>query len=172
MQLSFKQPHLSISAFPDIDLPPFTVIVGLNGSGKSHLLQAIANGCVANSVTIQPTQASSSNPNIRLLGQDGSVLQLGQGYDSRQGAGDPAAMMMGYFEQIRLELLKPQRTALEDAANGKIAEILKAGEDVWRLGAAEVAHRLGETDAARIAGIFSAAEQAGHLHLPLAKPAW
>jgi len=39
--LQFTNNHLSISQFNSIDLPPFTVLTGVNGSGKSHLLEAI-----------------------------------------------------------------------------------------------------------------------------------
>lgn len=46
MNLSFESPHLSIQSFPTIDVPPFTLITGVNGAGKTHLLQAIAAGHV------------------------------------------------------------------------------------------------------------------------------
>jgi len=46
MKLTFKSSHLSILTFPTIELPDFTLITGLNGTGKSHLLQAIAAGKV------------------------------------------------------------------------------------------------------------------------------
>jgi len=158
--LSFRQPHLSLSAFPDIEIPTFTVIVGLNGSGKSHLLQAIATGRVANSVVeTKPDPTNKANPDIKLLGQDGRVLDLGKVYNGAQGGGDPAATVIGSFEQTRLNLLARQRAALDEVANHRLAEILQPGEDVWRLGAIEVAHRLGEADTHRIESIFAAAEQ-------------
>lgn len=161
MKLSFKQPHLSLTAFPDIEVPPFTVIVGLNGSGKSHLLQAIANGYVSNSVVqIAPNANIHANPSIRLLGQDGRVLDLGQAYNGTQDARDPTTEMMGSFEQIRLDILATQRAALDELANHRLASILQPGEDVWRLGAEQIAHRLGETDVDRIESIFADAEQA------------
>lgn len=159
MKLSFKQSHLSISAFPDIDLPAFTVIVGLNGSGKSHLLQAIANGCVSNSVMEILPGSGNPSPYIKLLSQDGRTLELGHTY-SRQGMGQQIDITVESFERTRRELLAQPFTALEAAANRPISDILQPDEDVWRLGAREVARRLGEADAGRIAGIFAAAEQA------------
>lgn len=51
MRLSFVQPHLSISSFPTVDLPPFTLVTGVNGAGKTHLLQAILQGNVRTDVT-------------------------------------------------------------------------------------------------------------------------
>ena len=46
LNLRFFRPHASIIALPDIQLPSFALITGLNGSGKTHLLEAIANGSV------------------------------------------------------------------------------------------------------------------------------
>lgn len=44
MQLTFSQPHLSIVDFPPASLPQFTLITGVNGAGKTHLLKAIDEG--------------------------------------------------------------------------------------------------------------------------------
>jgi len=41
MKLKFKEKHLSIDQFSEAMLPDFTILTGVNGSGKSHLLQAI-----------------------------------------------------------------------------------------------------------------------------------
>jgi AAA domain, putative AbiEii toxin, Type IV TA system len=45
MKLTFVSPHKSITSFPEIDLPDFVILTGVNGAGKSHLLEAIENGC-------------------------------------------------------------------------------------------------------------------------------
>lgn len=48
MKLSFIRPYLSIKNFKDIDnLPDFVLITGVNGVGKSHLLEAIQGGAIA-----------------------------------------------------------------------------------------------------------------------------
>lgn len=76
IELSFTQPYGCISSFPSITLPSFTLITGLNGSGKTHLMRAILAGHVKangiefgsgearffdwNSFTFQDKQASSS----------------------------------------------------------------------------------------------------------------
>lgn len=44
MKISFKEEYLSIRQFNEIDVPDFIVLTGKNGSGKSHLLQAIEQG--------------------------------------------------------------------------------------------------------------------------------
>lgn len=44
MRLSFLRIHKSIASFPETELPNFVVLTGVNGAGKSHLLEAIENG--------------------------------------------------------------------------------------------------------------------------------
>jgi len=44
MRLSFIKTHKSIVSFPETELPNFVVLTGVNGAGKSHLLEAIENG--------------------------------------------------------------------------------------------------------------------------------
>ena len=47
MKLLFNQPHLSIAQSDQpVEVSDFAILTGLNGSGKSHLLQAIAGGAV------------------------------------------------------------------------------------------------------------------------------
>jgi AAA15 family ATPase/GTPase len=46
MKLIFQRPYKSIKSLPIIELPDFVIITGVNGSGKTHLLQAISNSCV------------------------------------------------------------------------------------------------------------------------------
>ncbi len=47
ISLKFVRPHRSIQSLSDISLPDFTIITGINGSGKSHLLESIKNGAIA-----------------------------------------------------------------------------------------------------------------------------
>lgn len=47
MQLQFKSKHISIEQFDPVDIPDFVVLTGVNGSGKSHLLDAIDKRHVA-----------------------------------------------------------------------------------------------------------------------------
>lgn len=46
MRLRFQSQYLSIDAFDPVDVPDFIVLTGVNGSGKSHLIQAIEKGNV------------------------------------------------------------------------------------------------------------------------------
>ena len=56
MQIQFNQQHISIERFNSIELANFTVLTGVNGSGKSHLLSAIEQKKV--------TFTDIQNPNI------------------------------------------------------------------------------------------------------------
>ncbi|MGI3901393.1 MAG: hypothetical protein ACRYGP_22195 [Janthinobacterium lividum] len=59
LRLTFRQPHLSIKNFPEIEIPKLSVITGRNGSGKSHMLEAIAAGhiqCFKDEVQISANQ--------------------------------------------------------------------------------------------------------------------
>jgi AAA domain, putative AbiEii toxin, Type IV TA system len=53
--LSFVRVHKSITSLEPISLPNFTVLTGVNGSGKTHLLMAIQGGQVASSLVTDPT---------------------------------------------------------------------------------------------------------------------
>lgn len=46
MKLKFIRPHKSIVNLNDIVISDFSVITGLNGTGKTHLLHAIESGCI------------------------------------------------------------------------------------------------------------------------------
>ncbi len=157
MQLQFRRQHLSIAAFPPVALPQLAIIVGLNGSGKSHLLQAIANGAIANSVeelNIQKPPMPDHSP-IRLI-VHGTPQPLFGPYVSDAGQRnpmEPGAM----YEQIRSTILKPFRERLDEISAGAIGGCLVAGEDLWRVGAAELSNRtaIGQ---AEIEAVFVEAE--------------
>jgi len=46
MKLKFIKPHKSIVRLNDIEINDFAIITGLNGTGKTHLLQAIEEGAI------------------------------------------------------------------------------------------------------------------------------
>lgn len=60
------QKYLSIEGLLETDLPDFTVLIGKNGSGKTHLLKAIQNGSVITSLdqnySIEPTSSMPRPP--------------------------------------------------------------------------------------------------------------
>ncbi|WP_413173675.1 AAA family ATPase [Anabaena azotica] len=46
MKLSFVKPYKSITFLPETELPDFVVLTGVNGAGKTHLLEAIEKGYI------------------------------------------------------------------------------------------------------------------------------
>ncbi|WP_081266522.1 AAA family ATPase [Variovorax paradoxus] len=46
MRLIFQKPYKSIRSLGSIEFPDFVVLTGVNGAGKSHLLEAIENGSI------------------------------------------------------------------------------------------------------------------------------
>lgn len=49
-ELSFRLAHKSITALPDVSLPKLVVLTGRNGSGKTHLLEALNLGYIESSL--------------------------------------------------------------------------------------------------------------------------
>jgi recombinational DNA repair ATPase RecF len=43
MRIQIRAPHKSIPRETNFDLPDFCILTGINGSGKTHLLEAIAD---------------------------------------------------------------------------------------------------------------------------------
>src|SRR3569833_975993 len=54
MRLHQRRVFKSILNLPDTVVPDFTLITGMNGSGKSHLLDAIIAGAVETDITNDP----------------------------------------------------------------------------------------------------------------------
>lgn len=83
MKLVFQKPFKSIRALEPVDLPDFVVLTGVNGAGKSHLLEAIDNGSV-NVEGVQPNPVGQGRRTIRrfdansLITQDTGVFSGGQ----------------------------------------------------------------------------------------------
>jgi ABC-type branched-subunit amino acid transport system ATPase component len=61
MQLVFTRKFKSITALDPIALPDFTVLTGVNGAGKSHLLEAIENGSIQID-GVPPNQPNGARP--------------------------------------------------------------------------------------------------------------
>lgn len=83
MRLSFVAPHLSIQAFPTIDVPPFTLITGVNGAGKTHLLGAIKAGKVASDIAPSPEDDVRFFDWNSLVPNDTGEFQIAAVYNER-----------------------------------------------------------------------------------------
>jgi len=101
IKLQFIKPHLSIKKLNEIELRDFTVITGINGSGKSHLLDAIANGSVATDIAEQPSL------DIKLFGLDRNQL-----VPVEQQSGDPLPQ---YIQSLVQHMHRYQGTILSSA---------------------------------------------------------
>ena len=149
MRLEFRKRHLSILAFPPVDVPALTVVVGINGSGKTHLLQAILNGSVTNSVassTGEQVPGSNDGP-LRLLSLSGTPMTDVNAYTSSEGPQSIAVNSMqrnSNFEAARRSVLSPFATQLDQLTAGRISGSLQTNEDIWRLGIDETVARAGD----------------------------
>jgi ABC-type cobalamin/Fe3+-siderophores transport system ATPase subunit len=151
MRLEFVSPYLSIEAFPSIDLPPFTVISGLNGVGKTHLLQAITQGKI--SVDIAPQESSIVSFNWTTLRPK---------VEDRQG-NNWRASHRDAIDRVEREIASSSTLVFQEAAStGVPIEQYLDLRDLIRLDIAELTQLLGtpqsaETAKARIADAVSAA---------------
>ncbi len=78
MIIRFVDKHLSIEDFPPTEIADFTVLTGLNGAGKSHLLAAIEKRFVAIDGINQNQIVRFSHDNFRIEGETeflGSQIQ-------------------------------------------------------------------------------------------------
>ena len=64
MKLNLKSSHLSIKSLTAPPLPPFAVLIGRNGVGKSQLLDAIQQGSASTpeGTVIEKYDIASSRP--------------------------------------------------------------------------------------------------------------
>jgi len=65
-KISFQHEYRSIKIFPEICLPDFTIVTGLNGTGKTHLLEAINANCLI-STAATPQGPNDQGIGVRLL---------------------------------------------------------------------------------------------------------
>lgn len=87
MKLTFLRNHKSITSFPDIELPDFVVLTGVNGAGKSHLLEAIENGSaqIDNVMVNNQTRPIRRFDWINLIPQDTGAFAPSQIAQERHG---------------------------------------------------------------------------------------
>lgn len=160
MKLAFARRHLSIAAFPDIELPPLAIIVGINGSGKTHLLQAIENGSVANT-TAPRGMDTAGRSDVKLLTASVPALQFTEYHSpAAQGAAaQNSGMGARYtYESARRQALSIPTSSLDHETGGALSRNFRSDEDPWRLGAAEVVRRTG-ANAAKVEEWFAFATE-------------
>ena len=93
MKLIFRENHLSISQFNPTELNDFTVLTGVNGSGKSHLLDAIEK----RKVVIE----GMDNERIVLFNYETFKLENESAFNAQQLASEREAALNYFNQQIR-----------------------------------------------------------------------
>lgn len=106
MNLSFASPYLSIQSLPAVDVPAFTLITGVNGTGKTHLLQAIAEGHVRADVAPSPKDDARFFDWTTLVPNDTGEFQAAAVYSERD-----------QILQWAREQRQTQRQAIQDWAS-------------------------------------------------------
>ena len=105
MNLSFASPYLSIQSLPAVDVPAFTLITGVNGTGKTHLLKAIAEGHVRAEVAPSPKDDARFFDWTTLVPNDTGEFQAAAVYSERD-------QILQWAREQRLT----QRQAIQDWA--------------------------------------------------------
>lgn len=146
-KLTFDLPYLSVRALPEVDLPPISIITGVNGSGKTHLLKAIEAGHVKTTAAPTPATASSHSPTApgdgevrffdwtTLVPNDAGRASSHTQYQQRDS-------ILRYFEDARRQHQSTLVAALES-----LGLSTNAGIDPWdaaRLSVDQLKARLGD----------------------------
>ena len=108
MILTFSSSHNSIKELPTTELPAFTLITGLNGSGKSHLLQALSMGKIVSDV------GPNYQTDTRLFTWNDMVPQDTGGYSGGQLAHERDQLLqqfLVYRLQAEEQIRQPARAA-------------------------------------------------------------
>ena len=95
MKISFNKPYKSIRQFANLELPDFVVLTGVNGAGKSHLLEGLENGSLSIE-GVPPNELHGAKPIRRF---DGNSL-VTQDTGTFSGA-QITSELAGYWENIR-----------------------------------------------------------------------
>lgn len=134
VHLTCLREYLSIKSCPPFALQPLSVLVGLNGSGKSQLLQAIANGAIA----VKDDQGPIAKDEIALIGAKEMVEYIG----GRQA--QPARAYMHQAIKSEEAFQAARRRLLTEALRILEAGFLEAekpfpeGWDDWAAGPAAI----------------------------------
>lgn len=128
MQLVFKKPYKSIKALLNIELNDFTVLTGVNGSGKSHLLEAIKNGSIrVEGITLNNNANNNYLNQIRLFDWSNLVpndTEAINSYDFNQGR-DNDWKTFDYQTSMYKNQLKQwlRKNGIHDTSNTQIYEL-------------------------------------------------
>ena len=128
MKLHFNNKHLSISQFNPIELSNFTVLTGVNGSGKSHLLEAIE----LKYVTIE----GIDNPNIVRFNYETFKLENEGAYNAQAIAVEREAAW-NYFEHHIKPSINSWRVNIGDEYKTLTTKCEADNKSFWSVGNSE-----------------------------------
>jgi len=106
MEISFVATHKSVKSFPKIEAPSFVLLTGVNGSGKTHLLQAIQGGQVKVDIAPKPKDGQ-----VRYFDWNSLVPPDQPAFDSHQNV----SQLSDFYRQL-VEARQPLVEALYTAA--------------------------------------------------------
>lgn len=150
MQIQFQSRYLSISEFEPVEFPVFTILTGVNGSGKSHLLEAIANGNVSVAGPYQKIILFSYE--TFRLDNEADWNAFGIAAERETAWNFFSSYLKGQIELHRKEQLGPDATALE-------LDALTNRKPLWNLNSPRV-----QNYRQRISELFSSSEHVNNPH--------
>ena len=141
LRLTYAKPHLSITEFPETEIPDFTLITGVNGAGKTHLLQSISRGFIEVTPhlniktdvrifdwnSLHPGGAAAAKA-ISLYDAQTKILQQGQ--SAIQGQREP---LLDIARRFRLDRHATEPKEIIDLRKADLAGILGSDEEAQRL---------------------------------------
>lgn len=122
--ISFGSIHRSIITMENTELPPFVVLTGRNGSGKSHLLEALNEGKVKTSLTDDFTNAIRLFDWSSIVPRDTGVFDPAQDHTRRsQWFSQILAHRNQYFPGLQQAAISLGVPAANCSTIGKIREL-------------------------------------------------
>lgn len=154
MKIRGDRSHLSVTTFDEMELPELTILVGVNGSGKSQFLQAIEIGAIATDLT-SPGYENPQNPP---MGPNSNILRIEHGvsHPTMLDTAAPSNLathlvphpMAGHyhvtssqFDSLRATLLQDSRQELLNLIDNDLLISIENSEDIWEIGPNLIAER-------------------------------
>jgi len=124
IKLIFKEIHKSITKFNTIEFPDLTVLTGVNGSGKSHLLQAIEQ----NKVSLEGLE----NSHTVLFNYETFRLENENAFNAQQLSSERQAAWQFYNNNIKTNIQSWKSNLKENYQ--KLTELCdNFGKNLWEL---------------------------------------
>ena len=140
MKLTFVRPHASINSLNEIDLPRFTLLTGINGSGKTHLLQCILDGHVTTNV------AAANKTEVRYFDWASMIPNA----SAQADANTTLSQRSAFLNTFRKHLPTFEQSVMQTAQqHGLPASVLTTPRQVARLSAADLRSLLGDPQKAQ-----------------------